>query len=308
MTRRYQRSIETMQQDILRRKQAHDGGFDKNERVVTGVVFSVGGSIYVPNTGESRVWVRRFNVPESQAQAYRGNILVLDGTPVMMKPHPKGPFIYQIVDINSGEIDPFTMNLIVRHTIGQHAANHQIPTEALIGPDPVYIYQAALKELRSEADDASLDITVQPHVYWNGGAFSSFPGAIVDMTSSVPGAGNIRKTLIYLELANNQIKIVDGTEVLNNGIIPVPRPNLPVGGRANAFIELVAAQTAIVQSTDIEHARDFLYNTQTALISAPIADGHILIGNEGSWISVLPMLDEDANIMTDEDSQIMWVG
>lgn len=301
-------SLYNLRQKLQRQTVKRDGKFEPDRNVSWGTVFSIGGDIFVPNTNESRVWVYIMGVQELPTQAFRGDLLVQDGTPVKLTRYLKNPYLWQIVDIHTGTLDPFELNDVVLHTIGAHAPNHQIPTEALIGPDPVYIYQPAMKELRIEADGSTLDITVQRHVYWLTGAYVEFPGSVIDLTTSVPAANNSRKVLIYLDTADNTAKIVDGTEVLTALPIDPPYPELPSGGRAAGFVELDAAQTAIVQSTDIEHARDFLGQAQTVIVPAPTANGHILIGDEGSWISVLPMVDEDGNIMTDEDSQIMWDG
>jgi hypothetical protein len=141
--------------------------------------------------------------------------------------------------------------------IPAHARAHQYPSEGSPGPDKILVYQYAWQPLKMTGTGASLTVTIQPQYYFRDGRPAYFPGANIDLTSSVPSvASTQRKTLVYLDEITNTISVVDGTTLPTGGALIPPYPNLPVNGRASGYVTLVNGQTTISTSADIEDWRD----------------------------------------------------
>ena len=269
---------------------------------VLAKVFDISGSHEVANK-PGYVWIHEYGSDESPAQALAGNVSVQAGDWVTVIKDPKEPYQWRIVGYYTGNLDPGTYNLVINHLTGPHATNHQMPTELSSGTDPVLIFQPAMQMLKTTGDGATLTVSTQDYVYQMSGIRRHYGGSTTDLTASVPGAGLVRKVLIYLDENTNVLKIVNGSTVTYGGASPVPYPVLPTGGRPSAYIELYNGQTAITSGTHTEDARDFLSigSGSGVSIPAPTAESQILMSDETlSWVAVFPVIDEDGNIVTSE--------
>lgn len=270
-------------------------------------VFSVGGSHEVANKS-GYIWIHEYGSNESPAQALAGNVSVQAGDWVTVIKDPKEPYQWRVVGYYTGNLDPGSYNLVINHLTGPHATNHQMPTELLSGTDPVLVFQPALQMLKTTGDGATLTVSTQDYVYQMGGVRKYYGGSTTDLTASVPGAGLVRKVLIYLNENTNVLMALDGSTVTYGGASPVPYPILPSGGRPSAYVELYNGQTAITTGTHTEDARDFLNIRSGSGITVPVStdEGQILMSDDSlQWIAVFPLVDEDGNIITSE-SKIVY--
>ncbi len=126
--------------------------FELANDVVPGTVFSIGGSINTPR-GEAYVYVHEWGALASQEQAYLPpHLSVWDGAGVLMQRSPKAPYEYEIVRTY---VSPYPRSMIegtniVRASMRDHGLNHQYPTEATKGPDPVEVWMAGIQILKVE--------------------------------------------------------------------------------------------------------------------------------------------------------------
>lgn len=254
-----------MPQDLftLRReaKQRSDAqwfrAFHPKRNIQRAKVISVGGSVEVEFKPDY-VWILHEGSDHGPTQARKGGVQVADGMPVHVAKDPRNPDEWQIIDIYYGGLSPGTVVQVVRYQVGTHAPNHQYPSEANIGSDPVLVYHPALQPLKTTGDAATLTVTVQPHTYMYGARPKFFLGTTVDLTSSVPGAGLIRRVLIYLDEQTNTLLTVEGATVIDNGVLPVPYPDLPERGRASAYVSLSNGQAAVTTATHVVQVTDYL--------------------------------------------------
>jgi len=290
--------------DLIRAKLKHEEGFEPWRDISMGKVVAVEGSI---NAGPSYLWVNLWGDDGSPVTAFNENMTLLAGDWVKIGRSPKDPFRWSILGYWAGDIEPEYLTRISRHEVGLHGANHQMPTESTIGVDPVRIYQPALMPLKTTGNGTDLTITIQALEYNKGGYTKSFLGATYDLTSSVPSLANhIRAVLIYLDTNTNVINILNGSSVLDSGMV-VPRPALPSDGRISAYVYLSTGQTSISTADDIDDARDFLAG-ETNEVPDPDSEGQVLMASEFlTWVAGTPMISEDDAWMVGDDDLLVIV-
>lgn len=309
MAKRFRRSTSSYAVNIKDANLKRASGFEIREDVALAKVFELYGSTSLA-ARPGYVWIKLWGRDEGPTTALSGPVTVKDGDWVKVKRNPKAPYEWQIYDIWTGGFTPKGYGLHVKHLVPPHGSNHMMPSEDDLGADPVKIYRPALQELKCIGDGTTLSVTVQGCIYIYSGARKEFPGDIVDLSSSVPGSGLIRKVLIYLNQVTNTINTIDGTAVINTEAIPVPEPDIPGDGIASAFVELENGQTAIVTSTDIFDSRDWIGNGAALDISSPTELGQLLINDDGGPVWAKPVIDEsDYSIVIDEsDFSIVYDG
>lgn len=289
--------------DLIRAKKERETTREPWRTITVGVVFEKDGSIY---RGAAYVWVNLWGPDGSPALAFNPGFTLAAGDWVKVGSSPKQPYRWSILDYWAGDVDPEYLGRIARHTIGLHGWNHQWPTEGGVGADPVRVYQPALQPLKTTGNGTDLTVTIQSHVYSFSGARRSYGGGTIDLTSSVPSAGNIRAILIYLDMGWNLAMSEDGTEVVDDDVTPIPRPALPSNSRFSAYVILSNGQTTIVTADDVEDARDFLAS-DTDFLPTPTAEGQVMVADETlQAIWVTPMIDENGYWMSGDDDQLVW--
>lgn len=279
--------------DVRGRKKAHDGRVEPNRSIVNGTIVERDGSINDPNN-PNRVWVAEWNdrtIPPVSALKGEG-ITHAAGVHVKLAKSPKDPYARRIIGIYDGGLVPGVPNPVSVYSSGPHAQSHQIPSEAAPGDDPVHIYQPAWMPLKTTAD-GTLVVRTEEYIYVHQGQRRVSPLQTTDLTSYRPGAGLIRRVLLYLDRNSNTLQVALGTAVINNGAIPIPYPDVPEGGQASAYIKLANAQTAISQVTHVEdsrgdHDQDFLSATQIGQVPFSL-DGitftaQLPLTNEFGWM------------------------
>jgi hypothetical protein len=304
-------SLNWKRRDIEFSKQKYFRQFEVKRDIARARVIEVDGDVESEfKPGYAHVLI--YGVQEGGHTTARiGGAQIVADMPVLVARDPANPFEWQILGAFLDEVMPDASVVITRYKVENHALNHQWPTEANVGPDPVKVFQPAMQQLKTTGDGSTLTITIQPLTYVVSGVRRNFLGTTHDLTSSVPGAGLTRRVLVYLNESTNLITILEGTTVASGGAIPVPYPTIPDGARASAYVQLTNGQTAITTATHIDDARDFLVPGSGSSGSLPVATspGQIIISDEGNnWIAVTPMVDGNGDIMTDENDLIMYNG
>jgi len=296
--------------EIHKLRANRETAFEQNRIIVPGVIVSIGGSTTFDALGPNFTWTRIWGAEESAVPAYNTTTLTAAGTPVLVARNPKGPYRWTIISPNDSYLVVTSSNQISQYAVGIHGPNHQIPTEATIGSDPVYVTNPMLLMLKTEGDGATLTVTTQPYIYVKNGVRRYFSGANTDLTSYVPGAGLKRKVLLYLNKDTNVLVVLSGTTIASGSPLPAPAPVTPSGitARESALVALTNGQTTITTATDIEDCRDFLdgFDDDMAL-STPTAEGQVLVANDAllpEWVT--PVIDENGYWMTGDDDQLVW--
>ena len=289
--------------DLIRARKASDATKETWRDISLAKVVTVGGSIHA---GTANIWVVLWGPYGSPTQVFNPGLTLAAGDWVKISQSPKSPYRWSILEYWAGDVDPEYLGRIARHTVGLHGWNHQWPTESGIGADPVRVYQPALQLLKTTGNGTDLEVTIQTLEYNYGGVRRSYLGGTLDLTSSVPSAGNIRAVLIYLDMAWNLAMSEDGTEVVDDSVTPIPRPVLPVNSRFSAYVILSNGQTTIVTANDVEDARDFL-SGDTSSIPATTEEGQVFMTNsilQPEWVT--PVISEDDTWMVGDDYQLVW--
>ena len=270
------------------------------------------GSTTFNEQGLSFTWVKLRGNDASRVAALNMTSITIDGTPVLVARDPKHPYLWQILGPDPAYIRADMALSISQYGTSIHGSNHQTADEADPGPDPVYVFQPMLYLLKTVGDGATLTVSTHPYDYNKGDISRYFAGADTDLTSSVPGAGLVRKVLLYLDRDTNVLETVEGTTVLDNGVIPIPLPLPPAGVTAtkSAWVTLANGQTTITTATDVDDARDFLNTGQDDALPAPTGPAQVLMTDNGSlpfWAT--PVIDEvEGTWMAGDDNELVWEG
>jgi hypothetical protein len=292
-------------------KAQRESTFEPWRDITLAKVTPVDGSIIGSRPGH--LWVVLWGEDGAPTQAFNPGFSLAEDDWVKIGLDPKGPFRWTILAYWAGDIEPEYLGRVARHSSGPHGWNHQWSTEATSGSDPVRIYQPALMLLKTSGNDTDLTITVQALEYNTGGYQRTFYGGQVDLTSSVPStASHIRAVLVYLDTNTNTIKTIDGTSVLDNGAIEIPRPPVPSEGRISSYVFLTTGQTAVTTATDVDDARDFLAAGSDSAsggdtLPVPAEDSMVLMSDDAlDWIAAMPVISEDGTWMVGYDDKLVW--
>lgn len=273
--------------------------------VVNAVIVEVDGSTSPPGRSNYR-YVSEFGTNNTPAVVLDKVTTGIVGTPVLVAKSPKPPFERQIIDVSSSFIAPGD-NTITPFEVPLHAPNHQMPTEATAGVDPVHIYQPALYMLKTIADNISLVVLVYELIYNKDNTRHEFIGQLVDCSPFLPAVGLVKRILIYLDTDTNSIQVVEGTAVLDNGIIPIPFPAQVSGHIPSSYVTLRNAQTAISQINDVVDSRGFLDGgVGEPYVATQI--GQILYSVDGvTFEAKLPLVNGAGHIITNGDGIIVVI-
>lgn len=280
--------METIRDAALKQKQQQVKHFEPLRNAIAAVVKSINGSIEVP-TAPGYVYVSILNQPESLTAARNEGINVAAELPVLVGDDPKATYGLKIIGLYPHGLPPADQEDINLFGVGAHAQNHQMPSEDNLGSDPVKVYQPALQPLKTTGN-GSLTVATQAYIYHLEGVRRTFTGIETDLTSYVPGAGLIRRVLLYLDTATSLIAVESGTAVIDNGAIPIPYPEIPEGAIPSAYVTLENGQTAVVTASHVEDARDFLRGRNLDQAFAADRVGQVLFCIDGASFSArLPL-------------------
>lgn len=290
--------------DVELNRQAHDLRFEPSKNEIPATIVAVDGDVTPPNEPEL-TWVLEYGRPNSPTKVLNDTTLREEGLPVLIGPDPRPPF-RKIIGPYTGSVPVGQGGDVILFNIPPHAQNHQMPTEATIGNDPVKIYQPAIQPMKLTGDGVSMTVTVQALTYTYNGVPRDFYGQLVDLTSYVPISGQFR-LLVYLDPETGSLGFLEGNSVPYGGI-PVPSyPAIPAGTRGIAWVLVYEGQTVVTTATDVRDARDPWPNTNPSSLSAT-AVGQILISLDGSTFEPhLPLTSEDGWLVN-EDGELLVVG
>ncbi len=257
--------------------------FELSNEAVPGTVFSIGGSINTPR-GERYVYVHEWGAYASQEQAYLPpHMNVWDGAGVLLQRAPKAPYEYEIIRTH---VSPYPRSMIdgtniVRASMANHGVNHQFPTEATKGPDPVLVWMAGIQILKGVAG-SNLRVVVGPLYYGLGAARKYFPSETVDLASYLPSAGKAVRVLLYLVTATGLIGVVSSAEVTAPG--NPSYPDTPYGGIPSSYFYLEDTYTTLDMVSDYVDARRWFDGSEGSL-PLPATEGQMLFSNAGNeWV------------------------
>lgn len=257
------------------------------------------------------VWVSEFNQPQSSFAVLNRAVPPLVGLQVKIGWPEKPPFERQILGVWDGiaDLSGYTEDDGGVFNSSPHAQSHQYPSESSPGTDPVLIYQPALQMLKTTGDGATLivDVAELPSFRYQNDV-RAFAGATLDLTASVPStSGFIRYTLVYLDGITNTLQYVDGTAVPEAGPMPIPKPALPTGGIASAYVKLSNGQSAVTTSSHVEDTREFLEPRGNNTLDGATEVGQVMYSVDGIVFSVQLPLTNGYGWMVNDDGILLVV-
>ncbi len=251
---------------------------------VPGTVFSINGSI-VPERGSRYVWVHEWGAQASQQQALLPyGMSVFDGAGVIMQRAPKAPYQYEIIRLNTS---PYPGAVgedsdIGRSSLEPHGENHQYPTEATKGPDPVLVWGAGLQVLKAVASETDMKVVVGPATYYDDLTRHWFPTQEIDLTAHIPAAGNAVHVLVYLDIAMKMIETISSAEVVKP-ILP-DFPDIPENTVPSAYFYIEDTDTVLDMETDYVDARPFITLQGLGLTIIPtVPNQQLFSGSDLKW-------------------------
>jgi len=264
-------------------------------------------SLLAPPNRPNYSFVKELYRPESQRVVLNETTLKTEGTLVEVEIDPNKNSGGRVIGIYSGTLTPTESEILSRGNVGEHAPNHQYPTEAAPGPDSVLVYQPAVQPLKTTGDGSTLVVDLQPLIYTVEGVRKVFVGITVDLTSYVPStSGRAVRVLVYLDITTNLAAVLSGTEVIDSVAIPVPYPQIPQDAIPSAYVKLTNGQTAVTTATHVDDARAmFSSNGSYGFPLTPTEEGQIIIVQDGDFALGVPMVDIYGDIMTNADGTIL---
>lgn len=300
--------------DIIIQRLRHELQLEQFVIVSPGEIVSQDGSTTWTAHGVSYTWVKLRGHDSSRVGAVNMTAATEVGTPVLVARQPQKPHTWQIIGPDPAFIRPGQTSPAGGYSVGIHGSNHQTMLESDPGPDPVYVFQPMLYLLKTVADGATLLVDTFQYDYSKGDISRFFPGKETDLTSSVPGAGLIRKVLLYLDRDLNVLVTVEGTTVVDDTVTPIPLPLPPAGVSAtkSAWVTLANGQTAILQATHVDDARDFLNAGNETSIPDPTGPGQVFMSDDSSlpfWATpVIADPEDGGGWLTNEDGDLIVEG
>lgn len=238
--------------------------------VIPGIVYTVNGSFYVAGRGETYVYVHEFGA-YAPGQAYKPpGIIVWDGAGVLMMRSPKPPYGLEIIGTH---VSPYPRSVVSSTQIGRtdvsiHGENHQWPTDATKGIDPVKIWSPALQMLKAVPSETNMEVTVGPLAYLRGSIRYWFPTETVDLTSYIPAAGKVVCVLLSLDTATGTIAVTSGATADDPfGTFHSLKPDTPIGNIPSGYFYLRGGMTTLDVLSDYLDARLWLGSSSSGGVS-----------------------------------------
>lgn len=256
---------------------------------------SVHGSVH-PSNRPDYVWIAENAQPESRHVVFNNRVTPVAGLQVWVQQSPNPPHQLEIAGVYVSAADPGST--IGPLSLPNHAKNHQYPSEAAPGNDPVLIYQPALQPFKTTGNGVDKLVLVQPYIYHVAGVRYVFAGTGFNLTAYSPSAGNDRRILIYLDLTDHTVKLLLGSQVPTATPSVAPYPDVPANSVPSAYVLLQDGQTAITTADHIDDTRDLWgANNVGALQATQI--GQIMYSTDGSTFTAqLPLVNNDGIMLT----------
>lgn len=266
--------------EAIRSREAREGGYEPTHEYMKCVTVTVGSSVEPADRPGYR-WVQELNQPGSVIQVFGPNCPKIADLPVLVGYGPKPPMRLQILFVDLSivaELPEYDGSPY----LGPHAPDHAWP-DFYPGHDPLTVYPRAWSQLRvNPTDPAGLSVEISPLTYPTAAGAATYGGGVEDLTSNVPGTGQARLVLVYLDVSTNTIGTSNGAVGPAADGWMLDEPTLPAKSIPSALVRLEYGQTTITES-DIMDRRMFLnattgmgwpFNTQAITVDTtdPAAD------------------------------------
>lgn len=216
-------------------------------------ITAVNGSVYQHNN-PNYVHIKPFNDDfVNPPVVWNDRVNPVEGLHVWVGPAPGEPNQLAILGLYSHQLPPSETPDAIYFNLPPHGFTHEIQYDTAPGIDPVRIFQDAIWPLKTAAL-SGFTVSTYALGYSLDGVRRFFPGANTDLSTFVPGVGFAQRHLIYLDPATGFLNIQSGDVVTDNGVIPIPYPDIPRGMIGSAWVKLYGGQTAVV-AADIADAR-----------------------------------------------------
>ena len=282
-----------------------DKQFDPNRTIVPAIIVAVDGNTSPPGR-PNMTWIDEYGVGSNYVPAWNPTGIVDADVPVLVAKSPKPPYERTILGVNLAMLNQGNQqNVDIRLlSLPRHARTHQWP-EGNPGRDVVRIYQPALMPLRT-APSAGLTVSVYRLLYRQGFTTAEFGGQLVDLSSYVPTAGLVCAVFLYLDTATGLIGAAVGGAVVDNGVVPIPSPDIPDGAIPSSNVLLRGGQTSITEG-DIEDRRNFLDEGGSDM-PIPTQEGQVLFAVSAAEFTVELPLTGEYGWLVNDDGILMVVG
>lgn len=138
-----------------------------------------------------------------------------------------------------------------------HHKEHEMPDGAP-GIDAMTVYPRSLSWLKTyQTNPVSLSVNVSQLRYLYEGTSTVFGGAAIDLTASVPAAGQARLVLVYLDPSTNTLALTNGVVGAIGAAWALPEPAHTDNAIDSAVVRLENGQVTIIE-TDIRDRRQIL--------------------------------------------------
>lgn len=287
---------------LVRRQREAARAFEPNAERYKAKVIEVAGSVYGHNQ-PNFVWILPIGVPLGPRVVWNNRVNAVAGLPVWVGPHPNEPQREAILDIYTEELPPDEAEDVNYFTLPPHGFTHEIPSDLAPGLDPTRIFQPAIQIFKSAPNGADLTVSTQPYAYQVNGVRTYFPGTTTDLTPYLPGAGEARRVLVYLDPETNTLNVREGDVVPDLLSIPVPFPDVPRKAIGSAWFSLVDGQ-ALLSAIHYTDARPFLDTWGVSEPYEATRQGQILYSlDAATFIAALPVVDPDTmGLVIDPDT------
>jgi hypothetical protein len=236
----------TDKRDVKLARKAREQKFEPVTVAFTGKIVSRNGSVAVPGVF-NHVWVLATDTAEPEAVYNRRVKDTRPGLPVVVGYAPKS----KILEILQTDVE----HLAGFYETGGLDTQRHADTHLDTGDDPVYVNRRMITDQLYVAPGSGLAVNVSPYEYDVDGVRKYFPGQNnYSLAASKPAAGLARYVLVYLDTADNTVKTVDGTTVVDLDWYIPPKPDTPNGGVTAGYVRIDGSQTAIAR-TDIDQGR-----------------------------------------------------
>lgn len=234
--------LDELRQRVIRRFEQFRDSREPRHEVIWGLMGDPAGTVAV--TGQSgKVWCRLFGKDSASVRAWNStapliNDLRVDVEVERQEGMPADYFVLGVSRVGYGGYADKA-----RHYVPPHHETHEY-LPGVGGYDIVNVYNRALAELRADAQvPPDMTLTISSGLYLTEDTMVVRSRADSPTFSAAPGAGLIRYDLLYLDTADNQYKISEGTAA-PAGVASRPMPgdgHIPI-----AWVLFQSGDTAIL--------------------------------------------------------------
>lgn len=242
--------------DVILAKQKNAGS--KQNKIYTTRCITVGVDSAATCEVLSRrgyIWCREAAQTGSVFQVFNPSVKPLVGLQVLVRTDPNPPYKRVVVGVDWDSISAVSNYGGQPYELVNHAATHEWQTR-IPGMDAVSIYPRAIAPLRVYPS-GGMNYVVAAGTYFFDGDLRVFEKtADQDISTLVPAPGNYRGLTIYINMADNTLHQLNGSEdVIEN---PIYYPTMPTAYCFPlAHIAMYEGMTILSESDIVDDLRPF---------------------------------------------------